>query len=106
MEYIIKNIPIEDGWNKIKELVPNPQYLWDYGAKVYSQNKEDGILYRIFAEIGVTNKKILEIGAGDGIECMAANLILNQGFSGVLIDGSKYWLQIGVNKYNEMNPQL
>ena len=103
---IVEKYPIINGWEKLTELVPNPQYLWDYGAKVYSQNKEDGILYRIFAEIGVTNKKILEIGAGDGIECMAANLILNHGFHGVLIDGSEYWLQIGANKYNEMNPQL
>jgi len=106
MDNIIKNVQLEDGWTKIKELIPTSKYIWDYGAKIYSQNNEDGILYRIFAEIGVTNKKILEIGAGDGIECMSANLVLNHGFHGLYIDGSEYWLKIGVNKYNEINPKL
>ncbi|WP_153801242.1 hypothetical protein [Foetidibacter luteolus] len=53
----------------------------------YSQNGEDGILLFIFLIIGTKNKKVVEIGAGNGIECNAANLIINHGWAGLLIDG-------------------
>lgn len=53
----------------------------------YSQNGEDGILLLIFSVIGSQTKRVVEVCAGDGIECNAANLIINHGWSGVLFDG-------------------
>lgn len=53
----------------------------------YSQNGEDGILLYIFALIGTTNRRVVEVCAGDGIECNAANLIINHGWTGTLFDG-------------------
>jgi mRNA-degrading endonuclease HigB of HigAB toxin-antitoxin module len=61
--------------------------LKDVGFKVYSQFEEDGLLLYIFSVIGTVNKKVLEICAGDGIECMAANLIINHGWNGLLYEG-------------------
>jgi hypothetical protein len=69
-------------------LAPNQlPSLNDVGFKVYSQFEEDGLLLYIFSIIGTTNKRVLEICAGDGIQCMAANLIINHGWVGLLFDG-------------------
>jgi len=59
----------------------------DVGFRAHSQFEEDGILLYLFSLIGFTNKKCVEICAGDGIECNTANLILNHQFSGLLFDG-------------------
>jgi len=59
----------------------------EVGFRRYSQNTEDGILLFIFSLIGVTNKTVLEICAGDGIECNAANLVINHGWNAFLFDG-------------------
>lgn len=55
--------------------------------RYYSQNGEDGILHLIFSLIGTTNKRVVEICCGDGVECNAANLIVNRGWRGLLFDG-------------------
>jgi hypothetical protein len=57
--------------------------------KVYSQNGEDGLLLYIFSKIGTTNKRFVEFGIGGGIECNTANLSINHGWNGLLIDGGK-----------------
>ncbi|MBA4383621.1 MAG: hypothetical protein C0410_02695 [Anaerolinea sp.] len=61
----------------------------DVGFRCHSQFEEDGILLFIFALIGTTNKKTIEICAGNGIECMSTNLILNHGWWGYLFDGNE-----------------
>ena len=61
--------------------------LSDVEFRCRSQNGEDGILLYIFSLIGTTSKRLVEIGAGDGLECNAANLIINHGWQGLLIDG-------------------
>ncbi len=62
--------------------------LNDVGFSAYSQFEEDGILLYIFSIVGTANKKVVEICAGDGIECMSANLILNHGWQALLMDGN------------------
>jgi hypothetical protein len=61
--------------------------LIDTEFRCYSQNGEDGILLYLFAVLGCTNRKVVEVCAGDGIECNAANLIINHSWLGLLIDG-------------------
>ena len=61
----------------------------DVGYSNYSQFSEDGVLEYIFALVGTTNKVIVEMCCGTGIECNAANLMINHGWSGLLIDGSE-----------------
>jgi hypothetical protein len=65
-----------------------------------SQNGEDGILHYIFSLIGVTNRAAVEICAGDGLQCNAANLIINQGWQGLLIDGDEVQLSAGRSFYS------
>jgi len=59
----------------------------DVGFRCHSQFEEDGKLLFIFALLGSTNKTTVEICAGDGTECMSANLILKHGWWGHLFDG-------------------
>jgi hypothetical protein len=65
------------------------------GFRVYSQFEEDGILLYIFSLIGATNKKVVEICAGNGKECMATNLLINHGWEGYLFDGSDEKVRLG-----------
>jgi hypothetical protein len=62
--------------------------LREIGFRSYSQNSEDGILLYIFALIGMTNRTVVEVCAGDGIQCNATNLIINHQWQGLLFDGS------------------
>jgi hypothetical protein len=61
----------------------------DVGFTIHSEFEEDGILLYIFSLIGTTNKRVVEICAGEGVQCMATNLILNHGWEGLLFDGDK-----------------
>ena len=75
---------------KLMSRLLNPEEMpgfSDVGFKVYSQFDEDGILLYIFSLIGFTNRKIVEVCAGGGKECNAANLIINHGCHGLLFDG-------------------
>ncbi|SDD72750.1 hypothetical protein SAMN04488024_107213 [Pedobacter soli] len=71
----------------------------EVGFRKYSQNSEDGILLFIFAAIGTTNKKIVELCASDGIECNAANLIINHGWQALLFDGNTEAIEKGKKFY-------
>ena len=61
--------------------------LPDVEFRCFSQNGEDGILHYVFSLIGAANRRVIEICAGDGTECNAANLIVNHGWQGLLFDG-------------------
>ena len=59
----------------------------DTQFKIFSQNGEDGILWLLFSVLGTVNKRCVEVCAGAGIECNSANLIINDGWHGLLFDG-------------------
>lgn len=61
----------------------------DAGFRLYSQFEEDGIILFVLAMIGFGPRRVVEICAGDGTECMATNLVLNHGFEGFLFDGDE-----------------
>jgi hypothetical protein len=65
----------------------NPIFLDRYGYKVFSQNDEDGIIAEIFKRIGTTNKKFVEFGVGNGLECNT-HFLLHQGWEGLWLEGS------------------
>lgn len=69
------------------------------GFRCFSQSDEDGLLLYIFSLVGTTNKRVVEICAGDGIECNASNLIINHGWSGLLFDGSEQNIAAGDRFY-------
>ena len=61
----------------------------DAGFRKYSQFEEDGILLYLFSLITPVNRTCVEICAGNGRECMAANLVINHGWWGHLFDGNE-----------------
>ncbi|HEY0394291.1 MAG TPA: hypothetical protein VGD01_07320 [Candidatus Elarobacter sp.] len=63
----------------------SPKRLTRFGWRVFSQGDEDGIIHEIFARIGTTNRRFLEIGAGDGLENNTAYLLAS-GWSGTWIE--------------------
>lgn len=78
----------------------NPSFR-DVEYSLYSQNNEDGILILIFSLIGEGKSQVVELCASDGIECNAANLIINRGWSGLLFDGDQRLLDLGKQFYSE-----
>jgi hypothetical protein len=60
----------------------------DVGFNVFSQTNEDGILLYIFSLIGMTNRRCVDIGAAGVANSNVANLIINHGFSALLVDGN------------------
>ena len=61
----------------------------DVEMRFYSQNGEDGIIQLLIAAVGTVTKRSVEICAGDGIQCNTANLLVNHGWNGLLIDGGE-----------------
>ncbi|HJQ34916.1 MAG TPA: hypothetical protein VJ866_22395 [Pyrinomonadaceae bacterium] len=84
----------------LRNNVPLPS-LSDVEFRCFSQNGEDGILLFLFALIGTTNKRVVEICAGNGIECNSANLIINHGWRGLLVDGSEENVAAGKKFYDK-----
>ena len=74
--------------NLLRQKQPLPSFE-DIEFRAFSQNGEDGILLLIFSIIGMTNRRCVEVCAGDGIECNTANLIVNHGWLGLLFDGNQ-----------------
>jgi hypothetical protein len=71
-----------------REANRNPDSLVLSGFKVFSQVDEDGIIERIFTEIGTTSRVFVEIGCGNGLENNTHYLLL-KGWRGVWVDGSR-----------------
>lgn len=72
----------------------------DIELRVFSENGEDGILLFIFALIGAKNKVLVELGCGDGTQCNTANLLINHGWTGLLVDGDQSSVQYAEWFYN------
>lgn len=69
--------------------------------KVFSKNGGDGILLYIFSKVGVTDRTFIEMGVEDGRECNTANLSLNFGWKGLLIDANEAGIKSAGAFYNE-----
>lgn len=87
----IEQIILANQYRLMKKLLKPKEMprFTDVGFSVNSQFEEDGLLLYIFSLINTTNKRVVEICAGSGNECMAANLIINHGWEGLLFDGDE-----------------
>jgi hypothetical protein len=77
--------------------------LTETGFKNYSEFEEDGILLFIFSIIGEQSRRVVEMCAGNGTECMATNLIINHSWEGFLFDGNPRNVARGRNFF-EIHP--
>jgi hypothetical protein len=60
--------------------------LLAYSANKYSQNGEDGIIARVFSIIGHGEERCCEFGAWDGIHLSNTRALIEDGWSGALIE--------------------
>jgi hypothetical protein len=67
----------------------------------HSQNGEDGILLHIFDTVGCTDRRFFEIGVETGRECNTANLSLEFGWTGVLVEGDAEYARQATAYYDE-----
>lgn len=63
------------------------QGLEQYEYSLFSQNGEDGILRRLYSQIGFGSRRFLEFGF-EPTESNSLRLALKEGFGGLFIDGS------------------
>ena len=73
----------------------------DVEFHAFSQNGEDGILLLLFSVLGTVNRVAVEICAGSGIECNAANLVINHGWRALMVDGDPDQIATGTKFYRE-----
>lgn len=60
----------------------------DLSKKKYSQTGEEIILQHIFKKIGTTNQYLVDFGAGDGFTLSNSALLLENGWTGLRMDGN------------------
>lgn len=77
----------------------------EHELAVHSQNGEDGILLHIFSVVGALNHRFVEFGVGDGSQCNTANLAINFGWKGLLIEGNRNLAQ-RAKRYYQRQPGL
>lgn len=59
-----------------------------YARRGYSQNGEEGVIEEIFRRIGTSNKFCVDLGAYNAIQSSNVAALLDDGWDGILIDGS------------------
>jgi hypothetical protein len=69
--------------------------------RCFSQTGEDGILLLIFSLIGTTNRRVVELCAGNAVQSNSANWIVNHGWTGLLIDGDPSNVRIAREFYDQ-----
>ena len=69
--------------------------------KVYSKHGTDGILAHILSKIVPADCTFVEMGVEAGKECNTANLSLNFGWQGLLIDANEEWIKSAKAFYKE-----
>jgi len=90
----------------VRNQTPLPS-LRDAGFRVHSESDEDGILLYLFSIIGTTSRTVVDIGAAglDGFlkGSNSANLIINHGWTGLLIDGDEEVLDLTRLMYSTLS---
>jgi hypothetical protein len=79
----------------------DPLRLERFGAKVYSQYDEDGIIQEIFRRIGTTNKLFVEFGVESGVENNSLKLLL-EGWRGLWIEGSNNYAESIKSRFSDL----
>jgi len=89
-------------FDSVAGAIPHKERIRNSEFKVFSQHGEDGILAYIFSDIGVTNKTFLEFGITDGRECNTANLSINFGWNGLLLEGDPTYARAARSYYQSI----
>lgn len=105
LEYRLQKVTrllLDQRYPELGETGSPPGAIRDHEFSIYSQEGVDGILLHVFSKVGVARRRFVEIGCGDGRECNTANLSLNLGWSGTLIDVDRLKLASARQFYSRM----
>lgn len=75
--------------------------LRNHEFSIYSKVGEDGLILYIFSRIGAVNRRFVEFGVEDGRECNTANLSLNFGWQGMLVDARQELIEQAKSYYRD-----
>jgi hypothetical protein len=98
----IQQIIIQNQWRESFNISKETLKLPAVAFKVFSGNGQDGILLYLLTILGVEHHTIIDIGCGNGIGGNSANLIINHGFDGLLIDGDRASIERGTHFYSKL----
>jgi hypothetical protein len=98
----LQQIIITNQWREDFARTKQPLKFQEVSFKVFSGNGQDGILLYLLIILGIKHYRIIDIGCGDGVSGNSANLIINHGFQGLLIDGDQPSLERGNIFYSKL----
>jgi hypothetical protein len=98
----VTRILLQQRYPELTEAASDSAPIRGHEFSIYSQEGVDGLLLHIFSKIGVARRRFVEIGCGDGRECNTANLSLNLGWSGTLIDADQLKIASARQFYGRM----
>ena len=106
MNSSVKQLILKNQYKIIKHCFPPAEIaeISETDFQIHSQFAEGDLLLYIFSLLGVTNRRDVEICAGNGTECMAAHLLINHGRAGRSFDGNEKNILVGVALYHP--PQM
>ena len=86
--------------------LPQRELLRRQEFSVYSQNGEDGLLLFLFSALGATDRRFVEFGIGNVMECNTTNLGLGFGWGGLLIDYHPDFVETARRVYGSASGRL
>jgi len=97
-DQLLQHLARSEWRRRVRSNEPLPS-LDEVEFRYFSQNGEDGIIWYLLSLIGDGSKRVVEICAGDGIECCSANLTVNHGWQALLFEGSPERVERGKHFY-------
>jgi hypothetical protein len=70
------------------QLLMSSKNINDYEFKIFSQFGEDGIIQYLIKNVAIENEIFIEFGVGDYLESNSRFLMMNNNWSGFIMDGS------------------
>jgi hypothetical protein len=58
-----------------------------WNGRTFSQLGADGMIWKLFEDLGTTNRFFVEFGTQDGLSCNSRTLRLDCGWDGLMMDG-------------------
>jgi hypothetical protein len=98
----LQQIIITNQWREDFVRTKQPLNFHEVSFKIFSGNGQDGILLYLLTILGIKHHRIIDIGCGDGVSGNSANVIINHGFQGLLIDGDQPSLERGSIFYSKL----
>lgn len=98
----IKQIIITNQWRENFSKFKEPLKLHEVAFSIFSGNGQDGILLYLLTILGIRHHTIIDIGCGNGVGGNSANLIINHGFDGLMIDGDRASIERGTHFYSKL----